>query len=356
MIAMPSVDIAITSYQYARYLRQSASSVLSQDFTNLRLLIIDNASTDGSREVAQQIAASDKRVTLILNEENRGFIHSFNRAIDWAAEDYLVILDADDLLAPGSLSSSVAFLEKNPEVAFGFGIEGRLHDGFLDPARCGTQRSSWRVTDGHAYIRRTCWDSFCDIGAPAVIRRTSSQKKAGHYRSDLPRTCDFEMYLRLGLIGSVANTNQMLGIRRLHGAQLSVPYNARPVLDLQEHEAAFDSFFAHEGRSLPDAERLRRLAHVKLGEYSYWQGMSQWMRQRPDATESFDFAVSRRGKSNFSPPVSFLFKKRWLRSAWRTLRRLSLKPLPLGDFADHASSELQPPLPKPRRDPRLTHT
>ena len=202
--AMPSVDIAITSYQYARFLRQSSYSVLSQDFTNLRLLIIDNASTDGSREVAQQIAASDKRVTLMLNEENRGFIHSFNRAIDWAAGNYLVILDADDLLAPGSLSASVKFLEKNPDVAFAYGIEGRLIDGLLDPARCGAKHSRWQVTDGHAFIRRTCWDSFCDIGAPAIVRRTSAQKKAGYYRSDLPRTCDFEMYLRLGLVGSVA--------------------------------------------------------------------------------------------------------------------------------------------------------
>ena len=37
---------------------------------------------------------------------------------------------------------------------------------------------------------------------------------------------------------------------------------------------AFNSFFAHEGQSLPDAERLHRLAHIKLGEYSYWLGLS----------------------------------------------------------------------------------
>ena len=70
---MAKIDIAITCYQYGQFLRHSAGSVLSQDFRDLRLLIIDNASTDGSQQIAQDIAASDNRVELILNSENRGY-------------------------------------------------------------------------------------------------------------------------------------------------------------------------------------------------------------------------------------------------------------------------------------------
>jgi glycosyltransferase involved in cell wall biosynthesis len=323
---MARFDIAITSYQYARYLWESANSVLTQDYRDLRLLIIDNASTDGSQQVAKDIAASDDRVSLILNEENRGFQNSFNRAIDWAQADYLIILDADDLLAPGALSYAAAFLDKNPSVALAYGTEGRLISDRLDPGRSDPMFPRWHVVDGQDFIRRTCWDSFCDIGAPAVVRRTSAQKAAGHYRSELVRTCDFEIYLRLGLVGRVASTNKMLGIRRMHESQLSAPYNRRPLLDFIEHEAAFANFFKNEGRELADSARLQEMARVKLGEYAYWHGVADLLRGDSNASEQFAFAAERRGVS--LPPLVFLMKQRWLRSFWRAVRRQVMSPLP----------------------------
>ncbi|GAB90618.1 glycosyltransferase family 2 protein, partial [Gordonia rhizosphera] len=152
---MSSVDVAIPSYQYGSYLRDAAMSVLSQDGADLRLLIVDNASTDGSQEIAREIAAADDRVTLFLNDENRGMFDSYNRAIDWADADYCVILDADDVLASGSLATSIEFLDDHPDVAFAYGVEGRLTDGRLDPGRCDSRTTRWRVVSGNDYIRRT---------------------------------------------------------------------------------------------------------------------------------------------------------------------------------------------------------
>ena len=59
---MPSIDVAIPNYQYARYLRQCVQSVLSQDVRDLSLLIIDNASTDDSVAIARQLASKDSRI------------------------------------------------------------------------------------------------------------------------------------------------------------------------------------------------------------------------------------------------------------------------------------------------------
>ena len=243
------------------------------------------------------------------------------------------------MLAPGALSFSIPFLEKNPSVAFAYGVEGRLISERLDPARCDPLLPRWRIVGGEDFIRRTCWDSFCDIGAPAVVRRTSAQKAAGHYRLELPRTCDFENYLRLGLAGSVASTNKLLGIRRVHSAQLSTPYNNRPVLDFREHEAAFNCFFKHEGRLLADSPRLQEMARVKLGEYAYWHGLADLLRGSPHSSEQFVFASERRGVSNWLPPLAFLMKKRWLRSAWRTLQRRFMKPLPPPDFPQQSANQ-----------------
>ncbi|MGE0055527.1 MAG: glycosyltransferase family A protein [Hyphomicrobium sp.] len=319
---MSSVDVVITSYQYARFLEMSALSVLKQDFANIRLLIIDNASTDGSQDKARTIAARDSRVTLFLNEQNRGHLDSYNRAVDWASGDYFILLDADDLLAPNSLERAVAFLDENPNVAFAYGCEGRLLGDQLDSGRSDPGTTHWQVTKGGTFIRRTCWDSFCDIGAPAVIRRTSAQKKAGHFRHNLPRTCDFEMYLRLAMIGDVACTNRVQGIRRLHSQQMSSPFNQRPVRDFEEHERAFASFFANEGSKLHDAAQLKSLARNKMGEYAFWYGVWQTIRLQPDAREAFQFSASRRSIHRHFPPIAFLWKRRWIRSLLRGARRL----------------------------------
>ncbi|MCZ8379299.1 glycosyltransferase family 2 protein [Mycobacterium sp. CPCC 205372] len=337
------MDVAIPSYQYAPYLRESAMSVLSQRVPNLRLLIVDNGSTDGSQDIARDIAAVDDRVTLYLNARNRGMFHSYNRAIDWAEADYFILLDADDQLAADSLASAVDFLEAHPEVAFLYGVEGRLVDGLLDPGRCDGWTAKWGVVSGEDFIRQTCRDSFCDIGAPAMIMRTRALKKAGHLREELVRTNDFEMYLRLAMYGDVAWTNRVLGIRRLHQAQLSTPYNEHRVLDFLEHERAFESFFAHEGAAMPGASRLLAQARRAGGDYAYWYGLWQLLHRRPDARAAFAYAGKRRTAPVLLPPVGFLFKRRWLRSLYRAVRRLVCEPRRLSTpYADTRTSQARP--------------
>src|SRR5690348_7689033 len=103
-----SIDVAIPNYNYGRYLRECIDSALMQDVENLRVLVIDNASTDESRDIAREIARADPRVEIRLREQNLGPHASFNEAIDWAASDYFTILCSDDCLAPGALRSAMA--------------------------------------------------------------------------------------------------------------------------------------------------------------------------------------------------------------------------------------------------------
>jgi glycosyltransferase involved in cell wall biosynthesis len=326
---MTSIDVAIPSYQYGSFLRECAMSVLTQQVPSLRLLIIDNASTDGSPEIAKEIAGADSRVTLFLNDHNRGLHDSCNRAIDWASADYFVLLDADDVLAAGALALGTTFLDEHPDVSFLYGVEARLINGLLDPGRCDAATSRWNIVKGADFIRRTCWDSFCDIGAPAVIRRTAAQKKAGHLRQSLIRTSDFEMYLRLAMVGDVASTNRVLAVRRMHPAQMSTDYIEHRIRDFKEHEDAFASFFAHEGTALPEAKDLEAMSRRKMGDYVYWYAMWQLIHGRRDAREAFEFAAERRPAPKWAPPLTFIFKKRWLRSLWREGRRATRKPKPL---------------------------
>ena len=105
---MPSIDVAVVCYQYGGYLRDCVTSITSQDVADLRVLIIDNGSTDDSLEVAKELARCDERITIVHHPKNLGQKHAYNEAIDWAASRYFVIVDADDVLAEGALSRAVS--------------------------------------------------------------------------------------------------------------------------------------------------------------------------------------------------------------------------------------------------------
>ena len=98
---MPSLDVVIPNYQYGRYLSDAVGSVLRQDVDGLRILIIDNASTDDSVQIARRIAADEPRVEVLARSVNQGFLASFNAGVEWAKADYFMLLCADDLLVPG---------------------------------------------------------------------------------------------------------------------------------------------------------------------------------------------------------------------------------------------------------------
>src|SRR5437870_3252196 len=100
---MAKVDIVIPCYNYARYLEVCLRSVTNQSLQDLRVLIIDDASSDGSLLTARKLAQSDPRIEVAAHRENWGHIRTYNQGIEWASADYFLLLSADDLLAPGAL-------------------------------------------------------------------------------------------------------------------------------------------------------------------------------------------------------------------------------------------------------------
>ena len=279
---MPRVDVAVPCYNYARFLRVAVESILTQSHKDLRVLIIDNGSNDETSEIARRLAMEDDRVDLRSFVRNAGRHAAYRAGLDWASRDYFLMLDADDLLTPGSLERSVAILEQNTEIAFAYSAELLVGaDGHHATLPSLAAEPAWCVTSGEAFIRQRCRDPRNSVGAPTVLRRSSVQRQAGHYRASLDYTDDLEMWLRLATFGSVAEANVAQGIRRVHEAQASEPYRQVPVRDFLERVAAFESFFTNEGSTMPDAYKL--LAGVKrtIGRDAFWYGI--WRHREGDA-------------------------------------------------------------------------
>ena len=82
---MTAVDVVVPCYNYARYLPTCVSTILDQAGVEVRVLIVDDCSTDETPTVAAALAAQDSRVTVVRNEVNLGLIGTANRGmLEWA--------------------------------------------------------------------------------------------------------------------------------------------------------------------------------------------------------------------------------------------------------------------------------
>jgi glycosyltransferase involved in cell wall biosynthesis len=302
---MPIVDIVVPNYQYGRYLRECISSILDQGVSDLRILIIDNASTDDSVDIARQLAAKDSRIEVRARPQNLGFQASVNEGIDWATSEYFMVVCADDLLPTGALSRAIEIMEKHPEVSFAYGKYAQYRQGDDYPTIQRSTNAEWRIRTGADYIKRCCCEGMDATMSPLV--RTRIHKKVGHYRPELQFTDDMEVLLRLAYFGSVAETGDIQAIQRLHEMNVSQTTWKDPVRRLLEQVAVADSFFRNEGRDVPEAKSLHAAARRGTGAAAYWAGVAQFL--RGDYRTGFNLlklAVHLSPRSAIIPPLNHL--------------------------------------------------
>jgi glycosyltransferase involved in cell wall biosynthesis len=248
---MSRIDIMIPCYNYARFLRDCVASVLSQYHRDLRVLIVDDASTDDTPAVCAELAAQDQRVGVLRHNVNRGHIATYNECIDLAQSDYMLILSADDFLMPRALGTALAVLDGLPDAGMVCGGWVNYSAGDpLPPPTTGQARVA--LLQPHWFIERLAVANF--VATATAIVRTSVQKRLGHYRPDLPHAGDLEMWLRFALHSKVAYIEALLGVYRRHDGNMSKAYD--PAADLRQCAAAFELHIPDIRRLVPDGATL----------------------------------------------------------------------------------------------------
>jgi len=260
--ALPTVSVVIPCYNYGRYLRECVSSALSQDGVEVRVLVIDDASTDDSFQVAAQLAAEDRRVSARRHEINRGHIATYNEGLVWAEGAYTVLISADDLLAPGSLGRATALMEAHPNVGFVYGGNVRFRS---DEQLSGSWRfphpPSVEIHPGREWLAATCNAGRNPISAPEVVVRTELQQRLGGYCAELPHAGDLEMWMRFAAHADVGLFRNVLhAYVRDHDSNMQRTRFASQLSRLTQRQAAFDHAFSRYGDRIDPTGRLRRVA------------------------------------------------------------------------------------------------
>jgi Glycosyl transferase family 2 len=277
----PSVTVLVPSYNYARFLRDCADSVLTQSDVDVRLLIVDDCSTDDTPRVTEDLLVSDSRVSVIRHERNRGHIPSVNEAFAQVDTESLVKLDADDLLAPRSLARAVALLEALPGVGF---VYGRPQH-FSSPLRKrpGSATKSWTVWPGDQWVARRCRSGNNAISQPEVVLRTALLREVGGIREDLPHTSDLHLWLQLASISDVGRVNGPIqGYYRVHEASMQHTVHAGQLFGLRARRDAFDAAFDGTAGTLLGASELSDQARRSIAAEALEQACHAFDRGSPE--------------------------------------------------------------------------
>ncbi len=171
---MPLVSVVTPFYNTAPLIRRCIESVLAQAFGDFEYVLVNNCSTDGSRELAAEYAARDPRIRLLDQPAFLGQLDNFNSALRAIAPGtrYVKMVLADDALLPGCLAEMVGVAESDPSVGL---VSSYWRPGdHLAGAAAEWARTTW---DGAEIARRHLLERIFLFGSPSTVM----------YRADLVR-------------------------------------------------------------------------------------------------------------------------------------------------------------------------
>jgi len=216
------VSICIPTYNRAELLPQALASALAQTGDDVEVVLIDDASTDETLQIASGF--TDRRLRVESNEKRLGPRHAMNRCLDLATGVYLKILCDDDLLYPEAVSRLSAALDRFPNATFATSAWNWIDeagnvlqtDRLIESAPAEGALSDLRYVAKNSSLRRN------RIGNPSAVLIRTAALAGLRFDPRLGQLKDWDLWLRLLRRGPLVYLPQVLSANRSHARALSV--------------------------------------------------------------------------------------------------------------------------------------
>jgi glycosyltransferase involved in cell wall biosynthesis len=268
----PLVSVVIPAFNASRYIRQAADSVLAQSLGDLELIVVDDGSTDDTREVLSRV--SDPRLR-ILGDTNHGPAHARNQGCRAArATRYVAFLDADDWWDADKLLEQTRFLEANPELV----AAGCLMRYVSSSGRVlGETGQVLKAAD----LRRVAAGELFPFPMSSLIVRLTALARSGLFDESFrhPGSEDLDFISRLAQGGPLQCVSEVLGSYRVHPTsamateRLRINFEARFVRERIARRAAGGDLSLEEfraGHRPSRGERRQDLVEVCYRAAALW--------------------------------------------------------------------------------------
>ncbi|MFC4949015.1 glycosyltransferase family 2 protein [Pseudonocardia sp. GCM10023141] len=289
----PTVSVVVPCYRYGRYVTQTVQSVLRNEHVDIDVLVIDDASPDDSWSVVEALPRLDPRIRVVRHEQNRGLIATANEGLQQAEGDYVVLLSADDALAPCWLDRGIDLLERTPAASFALGPV-RVFEGDLLPTVRKLRDVKSVVYPGRDWLAMSCRRGVTNARSPEVIVRNTAQRAAGGYNPNVPYSSDMEMWLRLASIGDVVEVSgPWAAFYRVHGQNMSQEPSRHWTGQLQSDSTAFDEWRKSAGESVPGIDELMATARRALARTALRWAPQAFLQDTEGFEELCEFALEK---------------------------------------------------------------
>jgi glycosyltransferase involved in cell wall biosynthesis len=201
---MPRLTIGLPVYNGENYLSEALDALLAQSFTDFRLLVSDNASTDSTPQILARYASLDPRITVVRQSENIGGTKNFIYVLEAAETPLFMWAAHDDRFAPTFLASSIDILDNDPTAVLCTADIAFMHEAGV-PTRIEANLDTAgmdRQTRVNALLRRFGW--YAVYGVARTHALLATRPFTGHYGADVVQT------LQLLLSGSIRSVPEPL--------------------------------------------------------------------------------------------------------------------------------------------------
>ena len=220
----PLVTILVATYNRARYIGDAIRSAQAQTFRDWELIVLDDASTDGTEEIVKAIAAQDERLVYVKHTQNKGIAENRNSGLELARGRYVAVLDSDDVWTDDyKLEKQVAFLNDNLTcIAVGTWVSVIDENG----ARIGA--ISYETDDASIRGRFLLRNQFAQS---SIMYRLSVARIAGGYNKEYRVNDDYDLWLTMGAQGTFANIPEYAAAYREHSGGITKEKKLKAALE-----------------------------------------------------------------------------------------------------------------------------
>jgi glycosyltransferase involved in cell wall biosynthesis len=225
---LPLVSIITPAYNRASYLDETIQSILNQDYPNIEYIVLDDGSKDNTREVLEKYTGR----LVWETHPNMGETRTVNKGLSMAHGDVVAIVNSDDPLLSGAVSTAVAFMQLHPNILVAYPDWDFIDQDSNVTGHC-------QVPD-YEYLYMVKYH-YCSVGAGAFIRRKALELTGGR-DPEYKYVADYEYWLRLGLYGPFARIPRTLATFRVHPDSASVSSMGRTMAG--EHIHLIKKFYS----------------------------------------------------------------------------------------------------------------
>ena len=237
---LPLVSIITPAYNRTSYLEETIESVLNQDYPSIEYIVLDDGSTDNTREV---LAKYTGRI-IWETHANMGEARTVNKGLAMSRGEIVAVVNSDDPLLPGAVSEAVTYMEAHPDILVAY-----PDWNYIGP----DSKITGHVRVPEYNYLRMLRQHYCAPGPGAFIRRQAFEL-AGMRDPDFKYVADFEYWLRVGLYGKFARIPRTLATFRVHPDSASVSHKG--IAMANEHIRLVEQFYSRPDLP-PEVQRVR---------------------------------------------------------------------------------------------------